>query len=78
MHEFQNNEDKHDTINMNSAVYNNALQTKAISVGRAVNQRRKAVLTVTHHLWSSYKRSALELPFSIKAGGLFCIDCILI
>ena len=33
---------------MNSAVYNNALQTKAISVGRAVNQRRKAVLTVTH------------------------------
>ena len=65
---------------MNSAVYNNALQTKAISVGRAVNQRRKAVLTVTHpsYLWSSYKRSALELPFSIKAGGLFCIDCILI
>ena len=33
---------------MNSAVYNNALQTKAISVGRAVNQRRKAVLTVIH------------------------------
>ena len=33
---------------MNSAVYNNALQTKAVSVGRVVNQRRKAVLTVTH------------------------------
>ena len=33
---------------MNNAVYNNALQTKAISGGRAVNQRRKAVLTVTH------------------------------
>ena len=32
---------------MNSAVYNNVLQTKAISVERAINQR-KAVLTVVH------------------------------